>query len=106
MPKRRFVVLDRDWTVIVERHYLADPGQVELIPGVAPALRQLHRMGLGLVVLTNQSGVGRGLFDTQRVEAIHQRMRAVLEAEGVRLDGVFYCPHAPESGCGCRKPAP
>jgi D-glycero-D-manno-heptose 1,7-bisphosphate phosphatase len=106
MRQRRFVVLDRDGTVIVERHYLSDPDQVELIPGVAEALRQLHELDFGLVVLTNQSGVGRGLFNAQRVEEIHQRMRALLAAEGVQLDGVFFCPHAPEEGCRCRKPAP
>lgn len=105
MTRRRFVVLDRDGTVIVERHYLSDPDQVELIPGVAIALRQLRQLGLGLVVLTNQSGIGRGLFDARQVEAIHQRLCTLLEAEGVRLDGVFYCPHTPEDGCSCRKPA-
>lgn len=106
MGRRRYVVLDRDGTVIVERHYLSDPAHVELIPGVAQALRHLRQMGLGLVVLTNQSGVGRGLFDAQRVEEIHQRMRALLDAEGVQLDGVFYCPHTPDDGCQCRKPEP
>lgn len=102
---RRVVVLDRDGTVIHERHYLSDPAQVELIPGVAPALRRLQQLGAGLVVLTNQSGVGRGMFTAQRVEAIHHRMCELLAAEGVRLDGVFYCPHTPEDGCACRKPA-
>lgn len=105
MAARRFVVLDRDGTVIVERHYLADPGEVALIPGVALALRRLQEQGIGLVVLTNQSGVGRGLFTAQRVEAIHQRLRTLLAVEGVQLDGIFYCPHTPDDGCACRKPA-
>ena len=106
MRDRRAVILDRDGTVIVERHYLADPDQVALIPGVAGALRQLRQMGLRLVILTNQSGIGRGLFTEQRVEAIHQRMRALLAEEDVQLDGIFYCPHTPEDACACRKPAP
>ena len=106
MRDRRAVILDRDGTVIVERHYLSDPDQVELIPGVAIALRQLRQMGLRLVILTNQSGIGRGLFDANQVEAVHQRMCALLAAEGVQLDGIFYCPHTPQDGCACRKPAP
>ena len=106
MRDRRAVILDRDGTVIVERHYLADPDQVALIPGVAGALRQLRQMGLRLVILTNQSGIGRGLFDANQVEAVHQRMCALLAAEGVQLDGIFYCPHTPQDGCACRKPAP
>ncbi len=105
MSERRFVVLDRDGTIITERHYLSDPDQVELIPGVAPALRELRNMGFGLIVLTNQSGVGRGFFTTQQVKQIHERMCVLLHAEGVELDGVFYCPHTPEDACSCRKPA-
>jgi D-glycero-D-manno-heptose 1,7-bisphosphate phosphatase len=104
--RRRFVVLDRDGTLIVERHYLADPGGVELISGAAAALRDLSAMGLGLVLLTNQSGVGRGLFDAACLARIHQRLTRLLEAEGVRLDGLYVCPHTPEDGCGCRKPKP
>lgn len=102
--RRRFVVLDRDGTVIVERHYLSDPDQVELIPGAAGGLRQLRAMGLGLVVITNQSAIGRGFFDEARLEQIHQRLRELLAAEGVQLDGIYFCPHLPDEDCGCRKP--
>src|SRR5262245_1077748 len=102
--KRRFVVLDRDGTLIVEKHYLSDPDAVELIPGVGAALRRLAELGLGLVVVTNQSGVGRGLFDCKRLEEIHARVEALLAAEGVRLAGIYFCPHHPEDGCRCRKP--
>ena len=104
MKGRRCVVLDRDGTIIVERHYLSDPDQVELIPGAVEGLRRLREMGLGLAVVTNQSGVGRGLFDTTRLDLIHRRMSELLEAEGVSLDGIYYCPHTPEDDCGCRKP--
>ena len=101
---RRFVVLDRDGTIIAERHYLSDPDQVELLSGAAEGLRRMAALGLGLIVVTNQSGVARGYFDLGRVEAIHQRMRDLLAAEGVGLDGIYLCPHLPEAECACRKP--
>ena len=106
MKRRRFVVLDRDGTIIVERHYLSDPRQVELIPGAASGLRQLSEMGLGLVVITNQSAIGRGFFDKEQLDRIHQRLHNLLEQEGVHLDGIYVCPHIPEDNCSCRKPQP
>lgn len=106
MTQRRFALLDRDGTVIVERHYLSEPSQVELIPGAANGLRQLSGMGLGLVVITNQSAVGRGYFDQAHLDIIHLRLRELLEAEGVQLSGIYSCPHTPEDDCQCRKPRP
>ena len=103
--KRRFVVLDRDGTIIEECSYLSAPEQIKLIPGAAAALRKLQELRLGLTVITNQSGVGRGYFDQQRLKEIHERFSQVLAAEGVRLDGLYCCPHAPEEGCLCRKPS-
>ena len=103
-PERRFVILDRDGTIIEEREYLSEPEQVMLIPGVGAALRELKKMGLGLVVTTNQSGVGRGFFDQLQLERVHERLRKLLEKENVLLDGVYVCPHKPEDDCGCRKP--
>lgn len=104
--RRRFAVLDRDGTVVVERHYLSSPDQVELIDGAAAALQALRGMGLGLVVVTNQSALGRGLFDQARLDLIHRRLGELLEAEGVGLEGIYVCPHRPEDGCQCRKPLP
>jgi histidinol-phosphate phosphatase family protein len=101
---RNFVVLDRDGTIIEEREYLSNPEQVALIPGAAAALRELQQMGFGLAVITNQSGVGRGLFDLQQVKLVHQRLERLLASEGVRLAGVYVCPHTPEDDCTCRKP--
>jgi D-glycero-D-manno-heptose 1,7-bisphosphate phosphatase len=101
---QRFVVLDRDGTVIVERHYLSAPEDVELIPEAAGALRQLRDRGLGLVLVTNQSAIGRGFFDRSRLEAIHEQLRHLLRKEGVELDGIYVCSHRPEDNCGCRKP--
>ncbi len=101
---RRYVLLDRDGTVIVERSYLSDPDQVALIPGAVEGLRTLSRMGLGLLIVTNQSGIGRGYFDEARLAEIHQRMCEMLADRGVALDGIYVCPHTPEDGCACRKP--
>jgi D-glycero-alpha-D-manno-heptose 1-phosphate guanylyltransferase len=102
--QRRFIVLDRDGTIIVEREYLSQPEQVSLIPGAGAAMRKLRQMGFGLVVITNQSGIGRGFFDQAQLERIHQRLEQLLEDEGVRLDGFYVCPHVPDDNCDCRKP--
>ena len=101
---RRYVVLDRDGTLIVDEPYLSDPGAVGLIEGAGAALRRLAGLGLGLVLVTNQSGVARGLVSSERVGEIHRRMEALLEAEGVRLAGIYVCPHHPQDDCACRKP--
>ena len=106
MTQQRFVVLDRDGTIIVERHYLSDPQHVELIPGATCGLRQMREMGLGLIVITNQSAIGRGFFNHSRLDFIHQRFRELLEKEGLSLDAIYYCPHTPEDDCSCRKPKP
>lgn len=104
--ERRFVLLDRDGTLIHERHYLADPDDVKLIVGAGEALERLRSLGLGTIVVTNQSGVGRGLFDEARLQEIHGRLRTLLAVHGGRLDGIYVCPHKPEDECGCRKPRP
>lgn len=103
---RRFVLLDRDGTVIVDRDYLADPAGVELLPGAAEGLKRLRDLGLGLVIVSNQSGVGRGYFGIGDVERVNRRLAELLAARGVRLDGIYTCPHAPADGCRCRKPKP
>lgn len=104
MTDRRFVALDRDGTVIVERHYLSDPDQVELLAGAVAGLQRLRDLGLGLVLVTNQSAIGRGMFDHERLALIHQRLSQLLAAHGVQFDGIYYCPHTPDEGCACRKP--
>lgn len=102
--KRRFVLLDRDGTINVEHHYLSRIEQVELLPRTASGLRVMRALGLGLAVITNQSGIGRGYFDEERLAAIHRRLADLLVAEGLTLDGIFHCPHVPEDNCACRKP--
>jgi histidinol-phosphate phosphatase family protein len=106
MTGRRFVLLDRDGTLIRERHYLTDPDQVELIAGAGEALERLRTLGLGIIVVTNQSAVGRGMLDGVRLEQIHDRLRALLAAQDVALDAIYVCPHTPDDHCECRKPRP
>ena len=103
-PGRAALFVDRDGTLITERHHLADPAAVELLPGVAVALRSARALGHPVVVISNQAGVGRGLFPETMVYAVMARLRQLLRAEGVELDAVRYCPHAPDAGCECRKP--
>jgi len=105
--------LDRDGTIIEELGYLGDPDQIRFIPGAIEALRALQRAGFRLVVITNQAGVARGLLTEADVHRVNERLRTLLAESGVRLDGIYYCPHHPEHGppeyrleCSCRKPRP
>lgn len=103
---KRYVLIDRDGTLNVEKHYLSDPDQLELYPGVGAALKRLQDAGFGIAVVTNQSGIARGYFDMARLEQIHDRLRALLAAQGVTVDGIYICPHGPDDDCTCRKPLP
>jgi D-glycero-D-manno-heptose 1,7-bisphosphate phosphatase len=104
VSRRRFVLLDRDGTLIQERNYLVRVEDVELLPGTGRGLRLLSQAGLGLAVLTNQSGLSRGYFDQAALNAVHARLTQLLASEGVLLDGIYVCPHAPDDDCDCRKP--
>ncbi len=106
MSARRFVLLDRDGTLIAERNYLARVEDVELLPGTAPGLRLLQDAGFGLVVLTNQSGLGRGYFDWAVLNAVHSHLTQLLANKGVSLTAYYVCPHTPDDNCDCRKPQP
>lgn len=98
--------VDRDGTIIRERNYLADPEQVELLPGAGAGLRSLSNAGYALVMITNQSGIARGFFDEEAYGAVRDRLGALLADESVRLEAVLHCPHHPDftGPCGCRKP--
>jgi len=100
------ILIDRDGTLIEDRDYLADPDGVRLFPGVAEAIAAVNRAGIPIAVVSNQSGIGRGYFTEADLAAVERRVQEALAAAGARLDGVYHCPHAPEAGCGCRKPAP
>ncbi|MEW5773972.1 MAG: HAD family hydrolase [Thermodesulfobacteriota bacterium] len=99
------VILDRDGTVIEDKHYLADPAGVELVPGAGEALAALCRAGIRLFVASNQSGIGRGYFRESDQLAVHRRMCELLAEAGASLCADAFCPHAPEASCSCRKPA-
>ncbi len=112
-PGAQAILLDRDGTLIHNHHYCRDPRLVRLLPGVSQALRWLSAAGYRLMVITNQSGVARGLLSERDLAAVHDRLRQVLAAERVHLEAVYYCPHCSEgvgnaySGrCLCRKPEP
>jgi D-glycero-D-manno-heptose 1,7-bisphosphate phosphatase len=100
----RPVILDRDGTIVVDRGYLSDPQQLCFLPGAVQGLRMLHRAGHPLVVISNQSGVGRGLFTLEQLQRVNRRFTAMLAEAGVPLSGLYFCPHRPDAGCDCRKP--
>ena len=99
--------LDRDGTVVRDAHYLADPERVELIPGAAAAIQRLSGAGLAVVIVSNQSGIARGLYSEAQYHAVAKRVDDVLRAAGAAVDGTYYCPHHPDHGgpCDCRKPS-
>jgi D-glycero-D-manno-heptose 1,7-bisphosphate phosphatase len=101
----KVVILDRDGTVVIDRGYLSDPAGLEFEPGAMEGLRRLYAQGYRLIVVTNQSGVGRGFFAMERVLAMNERLNVMVEAAGAKLAGIYVCPHTPEAGCACRKPA-
>jgi D-glycero-D-manno-heptose 1,7-bisphosphate phosphatase len=106
MNGRPAAFLDRDGTIIREQHFLADPAGVELLPGAAPALRAIAAAGFALVLVTNQSGIARGLYTEEDFQAVQARLDLLLAQEGVAFEGVFHCPHHPDhtGSCDCRKP--
>ncbi|MGH7475230.1 MAG: D-glycero-alpha-D-manno-heptose-1,7-bisphosphate 7-phosphatase [Longimicrobiales bacterium] len=106
-PESPAAFLDRDGTIAVDTGYPADPDNVTLLPGAAAALLRLADAGYRLVLITNQSGIARGLLSERDYAAVHARLEALLAAEGVRLDAAYHCPHHPDitGDCDCRKPA-
>jgi D,D-heptose 1,7-bisphosphate phosphatase len=105
-PLNRAVFLDRDGTLIEERHYLHDPDQLVLLPGAAPALHQLQTAGFLLFLVTNQSGVGRGLFTLADVERVHARLNQELASCDVHFERIYVAPEAPGQPVHGRKPSP
>jgi D-glycero-D-manno-heptose 1,7-bisphosphate phosphatase len=103
----KLVILDRDGVINHDSaSYIKSPEEWKPIPGSLEAIALLNQAGYRVLVATNQSGVGRGLFDMATLNAIHDKMHRALSLVGGRVDGIFYCPHAQDAGCACRKPRP
>ncbi|MEO5590669.1 MAG: HAD family hydrolase [Gemmatimonadaceae bacterium] len=103
-PHRGAVFLDRDGTIIRDVHYIADPGDVELLPGVSTAIERVNSAGVPVIVITNQSGIARGMFTVSDYEQVAARVDQLLSVADAHLDATYYCPHGPDDGCECRKP--
>ncbi len=104
---RRLVVLDRDGVINHDSaNFIRAPAEWVPLPGALDAIARLTTAGFAVVVASNQSGIGRGLFTRDTLGAIHAKMTAAIEEAGGRLAGIFFCPHAPQDGCDCRKPLP
>jgi len=100
------VFLDRDGTIIRDEEYLADPDGVFPLPGAVESLLKLRDAGYALIIVTNQSGVGRGMFTVNEMKSVNSRMLSLFAEYGVFFDDILICPHAPDEKCDCRKPSP
>ncbi len=103
---RRAVFLDRDGTIIEDTGYLKDPARIRLLPGVAQAIARINTQGLPAIVVTNQSGIARGLLSETEYQSTERRLDELLAASGAHIDAHYHCPHLPEltGSCDCRKP--
>ena len=107
LTSTRFVILDRDGVINEDSDdYIKSPDEWQPIPGSLEAIASLNRAGYRVVVASNQSGIARGLFSIDTLNAIHRKLHNELELVGGQLDGIFFCPHAPSDNCACRKPRP
>lgn len=105
-PLHKALFLDRDGVVIDYVPYLSHPEQVRIPAGAGRSLKRWQDEGYDLILITNQSGIGRGYFGLEEVAAVHEQIRAVYRRFGVTFTDIFLCPHHPEDGCNCRKPSP
>ena len=107
MNPMKLVILDRDGTINEDRDdFVKSPDEWVPLPGALEAIARLNHAGWHTVIATNQSGLGRGTFDMSTFNAMHAKMNQMLAKQGGRIDAVFFCPHAPEDQCECRKPLP
>jgi histidinol-phosphate phosphatase family protein len=106
MSRRPAAFLDRDGTIIRDANYIRDPAHVELLPDAADAIRRLNDEHVAVIVVTNQSGIGRGLLTGEDYAKVQRRLTELLQAEAARVDGTYMCPHHPDADgpCDCRKP--
>ena len=98
------VFLDRDGTIIEDAHYLSDPAKVQLIEGAADAIARINAALVPVIVVTNQSGIGRGLLTLDQHQAVSRKLDEMLAESGARIDASYHCPHTPADTCECRKP--
>jgi D-glycero-D-manno-heptose 1,7-bisphosphate phosphatase len=106
MNAHKAIFLDRDNTIIKDDGYFHDPNAIVFMPGAIEGLRELHRAGFLLFIITNQSGIGRGYFPESETITVHERLIALLKEQQAPIEKIYYCPHAPEDDCPCRKPKP
>jgi len=104
--KRKALFLDRDGTINEDVGYLYQEEKLKILPSVPEALQFFQSKGYLLIVISNQSGVGKGLYRAEDVEKINQKIQEELSHKGVRIDAFYFCPHHPDQGCPCRKPSP
>ena len=104
IPENIAVFVDRDGTLNEDHGYVTSPEQLVLFPGVPKALARLNDLGILVILLTNQSAIGRGFITADDLHLIHRKLTELLEADGGTIDAVYYCPHIPSEGCACRKP--
>jgi len=105
MAQNRLIILDRDGVINEDSdNFVKSLNEWIPIPGSIDAIARLSKNGYKIAIATNQSGIGRGLVDLKELEKMHQKLCALVEGKGGRIEGVFYCPHTPEDECNCRKP--
>ena len=103
----KLIILDRDGVINFDSdHFIKSPAEWKPIPGSLEAIARLTQAGYRVVVASNQSGIDRGLFDMDTLNAIHDKMHRAVRTAGGRIDAIFYCPHSADSNCSCRKPKP
>lgn len=103
----KLIILDRDGVINEDSdNYIRSPEEFIPLPGSLEAIARLHRAGYAVAVATNQSGIGRGYFDVDTLNRMHEKLSQLLAVHGGRIDGIFYCPHSPDDQCECRKPKP
>jgi D-glycero-D-manno-heptose 1,7-bisphosphate phosphatase len=101
------IFLDRDGVLNRDSEgFIRTPDEMEIMPGAPEAVARLNRAGYAAFVITNQSGIGRGIMTEEALAAVHAKLRAAMEAAGAHLTAIYHCPHRPDAGCECRKPRP
>jgi len=104
MIENRYIIIDRDGTIIIDKNYLSDPDQIEFETRAIAGLRLMRSFGFRLLIVTNQSGVGRGYFSLEQMNETNSKLIGMLEQNGIKIEGIFSCPHSPDKNCDCRKP--